>query len=70
MIKLISNSISEYLGKNNNSLSEKDLLKINYTLKFILNDISKLIIIFLMFLSIGQLQLFFYHLFFWFQQDL
>lgn len=59
MIKLISNSISEYFGKNNSNLSEKDLLKINYSLQVIMGDISKLIIIFLIFLSIGQLPLFF-----------
>ena len=64
MIKLISNSISEYLGKNNNSLSEKDLLKINYTLQVILGDISKIIIIFLIFLTLGLSELFFLSSFF------
>lgn len=58
MIKSISTLITEYLNKNNSSLSEKDLLKINYSMQVILGDSIKFIIIFLIFLSINLLPLF------------
>lgn len=59
MIKSISTMITEYLGKKNSSLTNTDLLKINYTLQVILGDCSKLIIILLIFLFFKQLPLFF-----------
>ncbi len=59
MIKSISTMITEYLGKKNSSLTNTDLLKINYTLQVVLGDSSKLIIIFLIFLYLHQLPLFF-----------
>lgn len=58
MIKSISTTITEYLGKNNSSLTETDLLKIQYSLQVILGDIIKFIIIFLIFLNLNQLHLF------------
>lgn len=59
MIKLLSELITEYLNKNNNALTEKDLLKIRYSLQVILGDLSKLIIIFLTFFCLKQVPLFF-----------
>ena len=59
MIKSVSTFISESLGKNNSSLTKIDLLKINYTLQVVLGDLTKLIIIFLIFLCLKQLPLFF-----------
>lgn len=58
MIKSLSTLISEYLGRNNKSLTEKDLLKIQYTLQVILGDLIKFIILFLIFLIIDQVPLF------------
>jgi len=59
MIKQLSISLSEYLAKNNNSLTEKDILKIQYTLQVLLGDLTKLTIIFLIFLFLNELSLFF-----------
>ncbi|OOM69977.1 putative AgrB-like protein [Clostridium puniceum] len=59
MIKDVSNFITEYLGKNNSSLTETDLLKINYSLQVIFGDSIKLTTIFLIFLCLKQLPLFF-----------
>ena len=58
MIKSLSTLISEYLGKNNSYLTEKDLLKIQYSLQVVLGDLTKFIIIFLIFLSLKELPLF------------
>lgn len=58
MIKLISASITKCLEKNNNSLSKSDLLKINYSLQVILGDLTKSIIISLIFLLSNQFPLF------------
>lgn len=58
MIKTLSNLISEYLQKNNSSLTKTDLLKIQYTLEVILGDLSKFIIILLIFLTLNQVPLF------------
>ncbi|WP_455821672.1 accessory gene regulator B family protein [Clostridium butyricum] len=59
MIKSVSTFITECLRKNNNSLTEKDFLKIQYSLQVILGDLIKSIIIFLIFLFLKQLPLFF-----------
>lgn len=59
MIKSVSAFITEFLNKNNSSLTKTDLLKINYTLQVVLGDLTKLIIIFLIFLCLKQLPLFF-----------
>ena len=59
MIKSLSTFITECLRKNNNSLTEKDFLKIQYSLQVILGDLIKSIIIFLIFLFLKQLPLFF-----------
>lgn len=58
MIKSISIIISEYLGKNNSSLTKTDLLKIQYSLQVVLGDLIKFIIMFLIFLCLKQLPLF------------
>ncbi|SFD02842.1 accessory gene regulator B family protein [Clostridium uliginosum] len=58
MIKSLSTLISEYLGKNNSSLTEKDLLKIQYSLQVILGDLVKLAILLLIFLSLNEVPLF------------
>ena len=58
MIKSLSTLISEYLDKNNSSLTKKDLLKIHYTLQVILGDLTKFIILFLIFLSLNEVPLF------------
>lgn len=58
MIKSISTSISKYLGKNNSSLALTDLLKIEYSLQVVLGDLTKFIIMFLIFLCLKQLPLF------------
>ncbi|MDR3595864.1 accessory gene regulator B family protein [Clostridium sp.] len=58
MIKSVSNSITEYLRKNNSSLSLTDLMKIDYAIQMILGDLAKLIIISLMFVCLNQLPLF------------
>lgn len=58
MIKVISTSISKYLGNYNSSLSLTDLLKIEYTIEVILGELTKLTIIFLIFLCLNQLPLF------------
>lgn len=58
MIKTLSNTISEYLQKNNSSLTRTDLLKIQYTLEVILGDLTKFAIILLIFLIINQISLF------------
>jgi accessory gene regulator B len=59
MITSISKLITEYLKKNNNALTKKDLLKIQYSLQVILGDLTKSIIMFLIFLFLQQLPLFF-----------
>lgn len=59
MIKLLADILTKYLKRNNYLLTEKDLLKINYSLQVILGDITKFIIIFLLFLFLNQLPLFF-----------
>ncbi|AJG97001.1 accessory regulator AgrB [Clostridium beijerinckii] len=59
MIKLLSIILTKYLSKNNSSLTEKDLLKIQYSLQVILGDSTKFIIIFLIFFFLNQLPLFF-----------
>lgn len=58
MINSISTFLTEYLSKNNNSLTKNDLLKIHYSLQVILGDLTKFIIIFLIFLFLNQLPLF------------
>jgi accessory gene regulator B len=58
MIKWLSTIISQYLKENNNSLTKKDMLKIQYTLEVILGDLTKIIIIFLIFLTLKQVPLF------------
>ena len=58
MIKQLSTIISRYLEENNNSLNKKDVLKIQYTLEVILGDLTKFIIIFLIFLLLKELPLF------------
>jgi accessory gene regulator B len=58
MIKSLSNLISEYLGKNNSSLTKNDLLKIQYSLQVVLGDLTKFIIIFLIFLGLNEVPLF------------
>lgn len=58
MIKQLSTIISRYLEENNNSLSKKDILKIQYTLEVILGDLTKFIIIFSIFLLLKELPLF------------
>lgn len=59
MISLLSTLITEYLVKNNNTLTKKDFLKIQYSLQVILGDLIKSIIIFVIFLFLKQLPLFF-----------
>jgi len=59
MITSLSTLVTEYLGKNDSSLTEKDLLKIQYSLQVILGDLTKSIIMFLIFLFLKQLPLFF-----------
>lgn len=59
MVKSLSSSITEYLGKNNSSLTKTDLLKINYALQVVLGDSTKLIILLLIFLYLKQLPVFF-----------
>lgn len=59
MIKRLSTIISGYLEDKNSSLSKKDVLKIQYTLEAILSDLSKFIIIFLIFLLLKEVSLFF-----------
>ncbi|WP_353846336.1 accessory gene regulator B family protein [Clostridium sp. ZBS12] len=58
-MKSLSNLISEYLGRNNNSLTKNDLLKIQYSLQVILGDSIKFLILFLIFLTLNELPLFF-----------
>lgn len=58
MLKLICHFLTEYIGANNKSLTKNDLLKIYYSLQVILGDLSKFIIIFLIFLYLNQLPLF------------
>lgn len=58
MIKQLSTLITEYLGRHNASLNEKDILKIKYTLEVILGDSSKFIIIFLIFFILKEIPLF------------
>lgn len=57
-MKSLSLFIAGYLAKNNSSLTEKDILKIQYTLEVILGDLSKIIIIFLIFLILNEIPLF------------
>lgn len=58
MIKTLSNLISEYLQKNNSSLTKTDLLKIQYTLEVILGNIVDFIVVFLIFLILNEVPLF------------
>lgn len=58
MIKSLSTLISEYLYKNNNSLTKTDLLKIQYSLQVIWGDLTKFIILLLIFLSLHEVPLF------------
>ena len=58
MIKSVSTFITQYLRTNNTSLTEKDTLKIQYTLEVVLGDLSKFIIIFLIFLMLKEIPLF------------
>lgn len=58
MINSIATSLTEYLGKNNSSLTKNDLLKIQYSLQVILGDLTKFMIIFLIFSYLNQLPLF------------
>lgn len=57
MIKSLSNLISNYLQKNNSSLTKTDLLKIQYTLEVILGNIIDFIVVFLIFLSLNEVPL-------------
>ncbi|OOM74022.1 accessory gene regulator B family protein [Clostridium sp. BL-8] len=59
MIKSLSIKISQHLGERNSSLTKKDILKIQYVLEVIFGDLSKLLIIFLIFLKFHELKLFF-----------
>lgn len=58
MIKSFSTFLTEYLRSNNSSLSLTDLMKIDYAIQMLLGDIIKLLIISLLFLSLGQFTLF------------
>lgn len=58
MIKSLSTLITGYLGRNNTSLTENDTLKIQYTLEVILGDLTKFIILFLIFLILNEIPLF------------
>lgn len=58
MIKSFSGFITNYLGKNNSSLTKTDLLKIDYTLQVVLGDLTKFTIILLLFIYLKQLPLF------------
>lgn len=58
MIKHLSTIISRYLEENNSSLNKKDVLKIQYTLEAILSDLTKFMIIFLIFLLLNEIPLF------------
>ena len=58
MIKRLSIMISGYLEEKNSSLTKKDVLKIQYTLEAILSDLSKFIILFLIFLFLKEVPLF------------
>lgn len=58
MLKSISILITNYLAKNNNSLTKNDLLKVQYSLQVILGDLTKFIIIFSIFLYLKQVSLF------------
>ncbi|MBN7577119.1 MULTISPECIES: accessory gene regulator B family protein [Clostridium] len=58
MIKLISTFITRYLEENNSSLIKTDLLKIQYTLEVILGDLTKLIILLLIFWNLNEVPFF------------
>lgn len=58
MIKSLSILVSEYLRKNNDSLTKTDLLKIQYSLQVILGDLSKVAIISLIFLGLNEMMIF------------
>ena len=58
MVKSISDFLTEYLSKNNKLLTKSDLLKIQYSLQVILGDLTKSIIISLIFLYLNQFPLF------------
>lgn len=58
MTKSLSIFITEFLGRNNNFLTEKDILKIQYTLEVLLGDLAKFIILFLIFFSLNEIPLF------------
>lgn len=58
MIKSLAIKISEYLEKNNDSLSKKDILKIQYTLEVILGDLVKFIVLLLIFLVLNGIPFF------------
>lgn len=59
MIQSLSIKISQYLGEKNSSLTKKDILKIQYALEVVVGDLSKLLIIFLIFSMLHELKLFF-----------
>lgn len=59
MIKSLAAFITEYVRKNDNLLTETDLLKIDYSLQVILGDLTKFIVIFSIFLFLKQVPLFF-----------
>lgn len=58
MVKSLATFLTKYLSKNNSSLTEKDLLKIEYSLQVLLGDSTKFIIIFLIFFFLKQVPLF------------
>lgn len=58
MLKSMCYFLTEYLGANNKSLTKKDLLKIQYSLQVLLGDLTKSIILLLIFLYLKQIPLF------------
>ena len=58
MIKTLSDILVKKLKKKNDLLTEKDLLKINYSLQVIIGDITKFIILICIFLYLKRLKLF------------
>lgn len=62
MITRIANLLSLSIGQNNN-MAKEDIEKINYILIVILDEFTKLLILFILFLLTGKLNLFLYSLF-------
>ena len=58
MITIISSTICKILLKYNNTLTNTDLLKINYVINVILNDILKLLIVGIIFTILDKTSLF------------